>query len=76
MTGSRVSRFILAQSLEQFGGVRGVLVDRKPHTHAEFGVVLEERIRPGRAATIGVLSPGRGRQIAAKARQLSCTDLK
>ena len=32
-----------------------VLVDGQPHAEAELGVVLEERVRPGRAAAVAVL---------------------
>ena len=38
---------------------------RNAEAQTELGVVLEERIRPGRAAPLLVLRPGRGRQIAA-----------
>jgi hypothetical protein len=43
---------IAAQALQQFAGEFAVLVDRQPEAHAELGVVLEERIRPGRAAAV------------------------
>ncbi len=42
-----------------------VLVDRQPEAEAELGVVLEQRVRPGRAAAVAVLRVGRRRQVAA-----------
>ena len=42
-----------------------VLVHRQAHAQAELGVVFEERIGPGRTASVGVGGVGRGRQVAA-----------
>ncbi len=41
-----------------------LLVDCQPETEAEFGVVLEERVRPCRAAPLAVRAIGRGGQVA------------
>ncbi len=43
----------------------GVLVDRQPETQAELGVVLEERIAPGRPPPVPVAGVGRRRQVGA-----------
>ena len=40
-------------------------VGGEPEAEPELGVVLEERVRPGRAAPVGVGRPRRGRQVAA-----------
>ncbi len=42
-----------------------MLVGGQPEPQAEFGVVLKQRVRPGRAAPFGVLGPRRGGQVAA-----------
>ena len=49
----------------QFAGKLGLLVDGEPEAQAEFGIVFEQRIRPGRAAAVGILGPGSGGQVAA-----------
>ena len=43
----------------------GVPVGGEPEAEPELGVVLEERVRPGRAAAVGVGRPRRGRQVPA-----------
>ena len=53
------------ESLEQFAGVFGLLVDGDAESKTEFGVVFKKRIRPGRAAAGSVLGPGSGGQVAA-----------
>ena len=40
-------------------------VGGEPEAEPELGVVLEERVRPGRPAAVGVGRPRRGRQVAA-----------
>src|SRR5947199_37583 len=40
-------------------------VDREPHPEAELGVVLEERVAPGRTPAVAVDGPRRRRQVAA-----------
>ena len=45
--------------------LRGLAVDREAIPEAELGVVLVERVRPRRAAAVGVRGPRRGRQVAA-----------
>ena len=42
-----------------------MLVDADAEAQAEFGIVLEQRVAPGRAASFGVLAVGRGGQVAA-----------
>ncbi len=42
-----------------------MLVGGEAEAEAEFGIVLEERVRPGGAAALGVLRPGGDRQVAA-----------
>src|SRR5271155_5852793 len=42
-----------------------MLVGSETKAQAELGIILEQRIRPGRPATLGVLRPRRDRQIAA-----------
>ena len=53
------------QLAEQPPRLLGLLVEREAHAEAELGVVLEERVRPRRAAPFGVLRPRRRRQVAA-----------
>ena len=53
------------QPRQQLLRLLGVLVDRQPEAEAELGVVLEERVRPRRAAPVGVDRVGRRRQVAA-----------
>ena len=48
-----------------------VAVESQPHPHAELRVVLEERVRPGRAASLAVGGVGRGREVAAVDRAAS-----
>ena len=55
----------VAQLGEAPAGQLGVAVGGEPEAEPELGVVLEERVRPGRAAPVGVGRPGRGRQVAA-----------
>ena len=43
----------------------GLGVERESHAQPEFGVVLEERVVPGRAPSGRVDRPGRGRQVGA-----------
>ena len=50
---------------KQLPGLAGVGVGGEPEAEAELGVVLEQRIRPGRAATLRVRRPRGGRQVAA-----------
>src|ERR1051326_2549513 len=50
---------------QQLGGELALLVERKAEAEAELGVVFEERVRPRRAAAVGVLRPRRRRQVAA-----------
>src|SRR5690606_19787484 len=50
---------------EQGAGLRGELVEAGAQTEAVFGVVLKERVAPGRAATVLAGRVGRGRQVAA-----------
>ena len=51
--------------LEQLARLLLLLVDRQPHAEAELGVVLEERVVPGRPAPVARLGVGRGREVAA-----------
>ena len=53
------------QFLHQLLRVGHQLVGREPHAEAEFGVVLEQRVAPGRAAPGAVDGVGRARQVAA-----------
>ena len=46
-------------------GQLGVQVGGQAQPEAELGVVLEQRVRPGRPAACRVLRPRRGRQVAA-----------
>ena len=54
-----------AQLLDELGGVLGLLVEGEAHAEAELGVVLEEGVRPGRAAPVAVDGVGRRREVAA-----------
>jgi hypothetical protein len=64
---SRVSSQLAAHHLPQLGEVPprqlGVLVAGEPEAEPELGVVLEEGVRPGRAAPVGVGRPRRGGQV-------------
>ena len=42
-----------------------MLVGGEAQAQAELGIVLEQRVGPGRAAALGVRGPGRRRQVAA-----------
>ena len=53
------------EALEQPAGVVGLGVEGEPHPEPELGVVLEQRVAPGRAATGGVDRPRRRRQVGA-----------
>jgi hypothetical protein len=44
--------------LQQFAGVLDLLVERDAHAQAELGVVLEQRVGPGRAAALGFTDQG------------------
>jgi len=46
-------------------GERQVLVGRQPEAEPELGIILEQRVRPGRAASLAVATPGCDRQVAA-----------
>ena len=63
------SRQVVAQMPErapdQLARIFRLLVQGQAHAQAELGVVLEERVGPGRAAAVVVDRPGRGRQVAA-----------
>ena len=50
---------------QQGAGKRQVLVGSQPEAEAKFGVILEQGIRPCRAAPFVILRPGRHRQAAA-----------
>ena len=43
----------------------GLRVEREPHAEPELGVVLEQRVVPGRSAALGVHRPRGGRQVGA-----------
>ena len=45
--------------------LRALRVEGEPHPQTELGVVLEQRVRPGRAAPVRVGRPRGGRQVAA-----------
>ena len=51
--------------LQQLARGAGAVLDREMQPQAEFGVVLKERVGPGRPATFLVGAIGRGRQVAA-----------
>src|ERR1700722_680473 len=53
------------QPLQQRMGHRDVLVGGDPEAHAELGVVLEQRVRPGGAAAFMIFGPRRYGQAAA-----------
>ena len=55
----------LAQLGQATAGQLGVPVGGEAEAETELGVVLEQGVRPGRAAPVGVGRPGRGRQVAA-----------
>ena len=53
-----------SESLHKFTGVLRLLIERESHAEAEFSIVFEEGIGPGRAAAIAVGGPGSRWQIA------------
>ena len=55
----------VAQLAQAAAGQLGVAVGGEPQAEPELGVVLEQRVRPRRAAPVGVDRPRRGRQVAA-----------
>jgi len=54
-----------AQLLQPLLGQGRVQVGRQPHAETELGVVLEQGVRPGGSASLVVLGPWGGRQVAA-----------
>ena len=54
-----------AETPDQFAGVLVLLVDGQAQAQAELGIVFEERVGPGRAASFVVGAVGRGGQVAA-----------
>ncbi|MBV6467451.1 MAG: hypothetical protein PGMFKBFP_02812 [Anaerolineales bacterium] len=50
---------------QKFTRVFVLLVEREAHPQPELGVVFEERVRPGRAASVRAHRPGSRRQVAA-----------
>ncbi len=56
---------IVAQLGEPAAGELELAVRGQAEAQAEFGVVLEQRVRPGRPAALRVGGPRRGRQVAA-----------
>ena len=55
----------VAQLRQAAAGQLGVAVGGEPQPEPELGVVLEQRVRPRRAAPVGVDRPRRRRQVAA-----------
>src|SRR3990172_940892 len=53
------------EPLEHLARLLLVLVGREPHAQAKLGVVLEERVRPGGAAAVGIGAVRRGGQVPA-----------
>ena len=54
-----------ASACEKLCGELSLFVERDAEAETEFGVVFEERVAPGRPATLGVLRPGSRWQVAA-----------
>ena len=50
---------------EKLRGELSLFVERDAEAETELGVVFEERVAPGRAATLGVLRPRSRRQVSA-----------
>ena len=46
-------------------GYGHVMVSRDAHAETEFSIIFEQRVRPCRATSLGILAPGRCWQIAA-----------
>ncbi len=65
MACARSSPIAEAEPPYQLAGVFVLLVDGQAHAQAEFGVVFEQRVGPGRAAAVLVGAVGRGGQVAA-----------
>ena len=55
----------VAQLGEPAPGELGVPIGGEPEAEPELGVVLEQGVRPGRAAPVGIGRPRSGRQVAA-----------
>src|SRR5262249_49184510 len=61
-----VGKGLVAGQLGQvLAGSLGELIHSQAHAETELGVVLEQRVGPGRAAAIGTLGPGGGGKVAA-----------
>ena len=54
-----------SEASHQLAGVVGLGVEGKAHAQTELGVVLEQRVVPGRPSALGVDRPGCGRQVGA-----------
>ncbi len=52
-----------AELLHELDGVLALLVEGEAHAEAELGVVLEEGVRPGRSAAVGVDGVGSRREV-------------
>jgi hypothetical protein len=65
MADTRSSPNKVAVAAQQDFGEDARLIEAGAETEAELRVVLEERVRPGRAAAAGIRGVGRGGQVAA-----------
>ena len=54
-----------AETPDEFAGILVLLIDGEALAQAEFGIVFEERVGPGRSAAFGVGAVGRGGQVGA-----------
>ncbi len=61
----QIRAYDFAQSAQRVCGRVHALIEGHAHAQPEFGVVLEQGVRPGRSAAVGVLRPRGGRQVAA-----------
>ena len=64
-SGRRGRRRPRPRAVEQHVGLRGLGCRAEAHAEPELGVVLEQRVGPGRPAAFGVRRPRRRRQVAA-----------
>ena len=63
--GDEVAAQLLGKEPEQLAGIFVLFVNRQPHAEAKLGVVFEQRVRPGRAASLGIDCPRCGGQVSA-----------
>ena len=61
----KLGRKFIGELRQQTHDALPMLIDGKSEAKPKFGVILKQRVGPGRPATIGIGGVGRGREVAA-----------